>query len=167
MYVLKCLIGVFLGICSLLQAQSLDRFVIGTTGGSASSVAGQLEFTVGEPATLTLESGTFILNQGFQQSNPPYNVATDPEIRVEYSLYPNPTTSIVNLELSLEKAADIQIDWLDVRGRKTGIPARIWVRAQQIQEKFDLRELPTGIYLLKISSASGEVAKTLRVEKLE
>jgi hypothetical protein len=161
-------IGLIIGTTLVLQAQSLDRFVIGTTGGFATNSAWQLEFTAGEVATTTLQSGNFVLNQGFQQTNPPYNTKIEAEqIQVEYSLYPNPTTSMVYLELSLEKAADIRIEILDIRGRKTPVPDCKLKAITSVREEFDLSQLATGMYLIRIYGTSGEISKTFRIEKLD
>ncbi|MEM7375135.1 MAG: T9SS type A sorting domain-containing protein [Bacteroidota bacterium] len=152
---------------SYLSAQSLDRFVIGSTGGEAIGTTVHLEYTVGEVATQTLDNGTFVLNQGFHQTNPPFNTSIErTQIRVDYSLYPNPTHDIVNLKLELERPTDIVVELLDIRGRRSNIPAQSWSNQQQIQAQFDLSTLPTGLYLMTIRGKSGEVAQSLRIEKL-
>lgn len=161
------LLGIILPTIGLLNAQSLDRFVIGSTGGEAIGSNVHLEFTVGEVAVQTLENGTFVLNQGFHQTNPPFNTSIDREqIRVDYSLYPNPTHDIVNLTLELERPTDIVVDILDIRGRRTGIQPQSWSNQQQIQAQFDLSSLPTGLYLMSIRGKSGDIAQSLRIEKL-
>jgi hypothetical protein len=52
----------------LIIAQSLSPSVIGSSsGGYYANSAGSLSFTVGQPAGATLQSGGYILSQGFQQ----------------------------------------------------------------------------------------------------
>ena len=54
---------------ALVQAQSLERQVIGSTGTSFSNASAQMDFTVGELAVTTITDGTTELTQGFHQTN--------------------------------------------------------------------------------------------------
>jgi hypothetical protein len=63
LYFLSLLIGMS------LQAQSIERQVIGSSGTSFSNASVQLDFTVGELVVSTLTDGSTILTQGFHQTN--------------------------------------------------------------------------------------------------
>ncbi len=149
-----------------LSAQSLDRFVIGATGGEAVNASYQLEFTVGEAVVGTAETGTFVINQGFNQSNPPYNTSIDRhQIEASYRLYPNPTQDVVQLELILSEASDLTISLTDVRGRQVGIEATRYQAVTTLDASWDLSSLAEGMYLFQIFAGSGELVKALRIEK--
>ncbi|MEZ4848092.1 MAG: T9SS type A sorting domain-containing protein [Bacteroidia bacterium] len=151
---------------SYTYGQSLERTVIGANGGFIANSSYKLEYTTGEAIVSTLEVGTFILNQGFNQTNPPYNVGIDPvEIQIGYKLYPNPTTNFVTLELTMTEPTDIKIEILDVRGQNISVAPKVWGITNSLKEQFDLTSLPAGIYLMRISNPSGEVGKVLRIEK--
>jgi hypothetical protein len=151
---------------STLQAQSLDRFVIGTTGGFGTNATNEVEFTVGELVTTTIESGTIILNQGFHQTNPQYNTSLEPEAAsVSYLLYPNPTTGSTTLELESPEPVAINLEIWDARGRKTHLPAESHSFTGKKVIHLDLSSVAEGIYMLRFSDTEGTFLKTLRIEK--
>lgn len=150
-----------------ISAQSLDRFVIGATGGEATNASYQLEFTAGEAAPGTLESGSFILNQGFNQPSSLSNTANQPTIEATYRLYPNPTRSFINLELDLSTASPLRLSLHDIHGRQLGETISSSGYVSSFFQQWDVRQYATGIYLIRVTSPSGEVVKTLRVEKVD
>lgn len=151
---------------SICQAQSLDRFVIGTTGGQATSASYQLEFTAGESVVGTVETGTLILNQGFNQTNPPYNTAIEPApIDVSYRLFPNPTTDWINVELIMSEAVGVTVSFTDLNGRSIPVAAQSWAPSTIVEGRWDLSGLPTGMYLMTVNTDSGELVKTFRINK--
>ncbi|MCB0840288.1 MAG: T9SS type A sorting domain-containing protein [Bacteroidetes bacterium] len=153
-------------VIPFLQAQSLDRFVIGTTGGFGTNSTNEVEFTVGELITTTITGGNFTLNQGFQQSNPPYNTGLEPEaVNVSYLLYPNPTTGMTTLELESPKQVDVNIEIWDARGRSTYLPAQTHSFTGKKVIQLDLASVSQGIYMLRFSDQKGTFLKTLRIEK--
>ena len=150
-----------------MSAQSLDRFVIGATGGEATNASYQLEFTAGEAATGTLESGTFILNQGFNQPSSQSNTSNQPTIEAIYRLYPNPTKSFVSLELDLSTASPLSLSLHDIHGRQLGETISSPGYVNSFSQQWDLSQYAIGIYVIRVISPSGEAVKTLRVEKVD
>lgn len=150
-----------------ISGQSLDRFVIGATGGEATNASYQLEFTAGEAVTGTSESGSFILNQGFNQPSSLSNTSNQPTIEATYRLYPNPARSVVNLELDLSTASPLSLSLHDIHGRQLGETISSPGFVNSFSQQWDLSQYATGIYLIRILSPSGEAVKTLRVEKVD
>lgn len=62
------------------------------------------------------------------------------------SLYPNPTSSIVNISID-EVAKDMQIEIFNASGQLVASAI-----AKQGENKFDLGDLPKGVYLIKVPS---------------
>lgn len=60
--------ALFLSV-SMLKAQTLKPSVIATSGGYSSNTTVSLSWTMGETFTQTLQSGSTVLTQGFQQPN--------------------------------------------------------------------------------------------------
>lgn len=149
------------------RSQTLDRFVIGVAGGTSSSGNTQLEYTVGEVAITTLETGTFILNQGFHQSNPPFNTSVEDVIPISlsYKLYPNPTQGNIRLELEAAKMVDIKIRVYDAQGRITSVTEQRFSRQKIINTELDLSQQAAGLYFIRIISPDGAVARSFKVEK--
>lgn len=83
---------------SCLQAQELERWVIGSAGVTGTTAGEEVSFTVGELAIETEASGSYILNQGFHQSKTDgVTGLDDPAHGVEVTLFPNPTNGISHL----------------------------------------------------------------------
>lgn len=158
----------FLSLSFTGTAQSLDRFVIGVTGGTATAGNTQIEYTVGEMAVTTLETGAFVLNQGFHQSNPPFNTAVEKplQINLSYKLYPNPTNGKVQLELEAGEVVDLKIAVYDAQGRLTSVAAQDFSRQKTINTVFDLSQQASGLYFIRVLSPNGEIAKSFKVEKI-
>ena len=67
---MKTIIKLMFCFCfCFLQAQSIERQVIGASGETLSNDTVSLDFTVGELAVTTITNGTTTLNQGFHQPN--------------------------------------------------------------------------------------------------
>lgn len=165
---LACLLLLsFMGLIIMGRAQAIERSVIGVTGGTASSGSAQLDYTVGEVAVTTLETGQFVLNQGFQQSTEGVNTSVEdpPQIRLNYKLYPNPTTDKVRLELEAAEAVDLKIIVYDTKGRITSVTSQDFNRQKAINTEFDLSQLAEGLYFIRVLSPNGEIAKSFKVEK--
>lgn len=85
--------------CSFMNAQSLERTVIGSAGLAVQNGSAGLSFTVGEAAT----NSANLLTQGFQQPNIINNSGT---IHLDKSntlaiVYPNPAVDILNIKSNL------------------------------------------------------------------
>jgi len=153
---------------SMTQAQSLERVVIGAAGGEAQSGNTHLEYTAGEAVTSTLVAGTFVLNQGFNQTNQSANTSIQAPklLEVSYRLYPNPTRDQIQLELQAGERMDLKAEVWDLTGRQMPVPIQSWRQVQEVNTTFDLSSLATGMYLLRIFDGQGKAAKTLRIEKI-
>ncbi|MEM7375137.1 MAG: T9SS type A sorting domain-containing protein [Bacteroidota bacterium] len=161
-------------ICCLLTAlsfgsvfaQSLERFVIGSAGMYTENDSMAFDMTVGEAVTASLQSGTIILLQGFHKGGEGMTTSIDPqEVAMDYSLYPNPTTDRIFLQLTAEKAVSIQIRLLDIQGKQTDIPVQQYDRLRQLRTEMNLAHLPAGIYVLQIASEEQGPLKSFRIAK--
>ncbi|MEZ4771829.1 MAG: T9SS type A sorting domain-containing protein [Bacteroidia bacterium] len=149
-----------------LQGQSLDRFVIGTTGAFGTNISHQIEYTVGELITPTITNSAVILNQGFHQSNPPYNTGIDPGTSgISYVLYPNPTGETAFLELESAENIQLRLELWDSNGRMIPLKPVIQPFSGKKQIELDLTTFSSGLYLLRISDQEGKLVKTLKLEK--
>jgi hypothetical protein len=144
------------------SAQTLDRQVIGTTGGSATSSGVTLDYTVGEVVTATAVSGTLILTQGFQQPSTQAPSSAPPvAISLNYSLYPNPTNNWINFDLQTEVPLLFGLRLVDALGRFVSDQAPTPLPAGQHTFRFDLRPLPAGTYFLQLYTPDGQWTSTL------
>lgn len=151
----------------LLSAQvSIERQVIGVTGGFADTPTLKISDTVGETAVSTVISGTVILTQGFQQ--PGENEITDVEkaIELSYKMYPNPTSDWLTVKISLDQPMDIQVQIFDLSGRAFPELNQTLSSFGSSEARLSMAHLPVGIYLLSLKNTDGLVLATEQIQKL-
>ena len=75
------------------------------------------------------------------------------------NLFPNPTTGLTQLAVSLERPADVQVEIVDLLGR------RIWEHqaghTDRLYESLDLSGFTSGLYLLRLTVDGRTVTKKL------
>ena len=71
------------------------------------------------------------------------------------NLYPNPSTGIFSLDFDLTKAVDLGIDVLSMAGQR--LLHRDLKAVRYLHESFDLQDLSSGVYILKVTSTKGDV----------
>ena len=91
-------------VCSLIlvgnfvQAQSIERFVLGSTGNSVSFTEVQVDFTMGEAVISTESAGNVRLTQGFQQPDDLSDVGVSELDSDALKIYPNPALDHIIIE---------------------------------------------------------------------
>src|SRR6187402_55925 len=94
--------GIFILGLFILQpakAQSLERQVVSSSGGTFNQDAYVLEFTLGEMMTTTFEQGSELC-QGFQQAWAVITAIGEVPNDMEVKVYPNPAIDILHIEVS-------------------------------------------------------------------
>ncbi len=138
--------AIFLGV--QLQAQSIERQVIGAGGLTLSNDLVTLDFTVGETVVTTITNGNSILMQGFHQI-PFAEVITviEPDT-FTFSLYPNPTSGVIFIQ-----GKDIkEVEIYSITGQKV---------FQTNDHRFDISQLSSGIYIARIRTGNKLVIKRI------
>jgi hypothetical protein len=75
-------------------------------------------------------------------------------------IYPNPTSDLINIELSNIMHSDIELELFDITGRK--IIARKSIKSQK--HVMDISKLSSGIYLLNVLT-DAVVIKSVKIIK--
>lgn len=144
------------GYGTLLQAQNS----LSAAGGNAGA-AYTVSYTVGQVLYTTFGS-TETINQGIQG---PYEISVIAgktrlsEIKLEASVYPNPTTGFLNLKIEGYKTDDLSFRLIDMNG--------IIIQADKVEGNetlIQMGNIKSGTYLLKISDNFKEV-KTFKIIK--
>ncbi len=99
------------------------------------------------------------------QSNCTTSIDEDSFINgVELNLFPNPTSYVANVNISLERQADVTISILDTRG--------IFLQSSVLQNVFgaltksiDLSSYPAGQYIMQLTVGKERMARVLQVVK--
>jgi hypothetical protein len=105
-----------------LRAQSVERWVIGSAGGSYYDVGSnfEMDYTVGEVMVTTMSNVNNTLTQGFQQPKNPLtwvSVQDYSENPALVILYPNPVVDQLNLSIQNAKTGEYHVMVFDVLGQ--------------------------------------------------
>jgi hypothetical protein len=120
--------------------------VVSSSGDSYNSSNVKMDYTLGEVVVETHTNGSTILTQGFHQEI--LKITTEVvNLDIKTKIYPNPTTSILIVELEKNVNADIMV--YDVNGK---LVIKDKLNNEQ-QKQLDFSFLKQGNYLLHINIA--------------
>ena len=151
------------GISRLSVAQSLEQFVIGTSGTDFSSSNAQLSWTIGETVINTLLTGNQQLTQGFHQTTLQVSsVDKNEDTGFSALVFPNPSVETIVIQIENE-TEEFQYSISDILGRVLHQENILNNRYTTV----DLSNFLTGNYLLKISSKDKKSIRTFKIQKLQ
>lgn len=165
---MKKIITIIIALMPLfLLAQTAERQVIGTAGGSSSSSSFQVSSTVGEAVVGTATSTTLILNQGFQQPDEESLSIEDHESGLSINAYPNPVKGIVTLELDAPNSMELSVQVLDFKGNTLATPLQKLKVQGTFTREIDFSNLASGNYFLLLTNTKGNLQQTIKIVKVE
>ena len=142
----------------LFTSQLMAQEVVASSGTSISNANGSIDFTIGEAIIFTLTDTSNTLTQGFQQPDFGILAVSDFDLRYQARVYPNPTSSVLYLEIQLFE--DLNYQLFDLQGRqllKSAIKGR--------NTELSLNAVASGMYLLVVSNENNQNLKTYRIIK--
>ena len=150
----------FLVLTTALSFSLHAQNAVSSTGGTATSNAHVISYTVGQATCTNIATANHVLTEGVQQ---PYTVEelsiTDvPQFNFEISAYPNPATNVLNLKRS-QNDVDLDVELYTVGGQK--ITSSIWHEEKLV---INLGSLKAGIYCIRIFDKNGR-QKVYRITK--
>ena len=151
------LLILLIGLCATsLQAQE----VVITAGSHGETTSGSLSWTVGEPVIETITDGTNTLTQGFQQSKLTVTAINDLKIPdIELSVYPNPTKSLLSIEVKTDKQRDLLLSLFNLNG-KLILQKKMAGNKQTIR----MQNYKPATYILKVTEGNKEI-RTYQIVK--
>ena len=103
---------------SIAFCQSLKPDVIASSGSFYTNSTNTLSWTIGECIPETISNGTNELTQGFQQSIYDINTVVDnTKKRIQITVFPNPATDFVNLEIQARNKSGYFYQLFDSNGK--------------------------------------------------
>lgn len=144
---------VFMFVLSV-SGQEIKQQVVASAGGF--DVSGDnsisLSWTLGELVIATVESssGDIVLTQGFHQSKLVIDmIQKNPELGVEVTVFPNPTSELVNINFSapLVGETDIYLNSADGRLVYSGK-----VLPGDLLKQINIQQYTSGTYILRIQN---------------
>jgi hypothetical protein len=130
----------FISFAWFAHAQKISPVLLSASGGNNKSANISLHWAVGEVAVSNHFNNPIKLNEGFFQRNVYLTTSNDiPSVNIK--IYPNPTTSYINI-IDPENAI-MNILLVNTQGHNFSIN-------QKNLNELDLSDIPTGVYILKI-----------------
>lgn len=160
-YMKKLSTFLFASITVSSLSQSLTPTVVGSSGDFYTTTAASLSWTLGEIVTETYIGTNNQLTQGFQQPDIRFSIIEDQTKEITLNLYPNPTGSLVNLEIK-NNDTPLSIIINDPSGKTIYTGKYLPQTVHQI----DLSSFADGLYFMQIITESSQRIKTLKIEKL-
>jgi|GEM_PF-736582 len=77
------------------------------------------------------------------------------------SIFPNPTTDVVNVQMELKEMQPVKIEWFNVLGES--VIVREFTKVQAVTERFSLGMLPEGMYMVRITAGKESVTSRITV----
>ncbi len=132
-----------------------------TSGGNATGSGGSTSYSIGQIDYITATGATGSVSQGLQQ---PFEISIlsgneFTQISLQMLVYPNPTTSYVNLMIENYDFQDLNYQIFDLAGKQ--------ILNQKIinsETKIDLDNLSKNVYLLQVMNQSNTI-KTFKIIK--
>jgi len=116
-FLLQALLTVALGLfASNIKAQSIQNAVISSAGISATNGGITVDYTLGETVIETFTASGNTLTQGFHQTNLTLVAIENEFLFPEISIYPNPATEYIHVEIP-ENHAALEFLLYDVNGK--------------------------------------------------
>jgi hypothetical protein len=146
-----------------VQAQQLSSTLISPLG----SNHGQLSYTLGDLIIQTRISGSFILTQGFQQTEASGESTSSESsaLKVGFEVYPNPAINEIFLQLNTAENLSLYVSVSDLQGKI--LLNSVEIRTAETRESvFDISSLEAGYYLMIIKDREGKVYQNVRFLKI-
>jgi len=149
-----------LATITTLSAQTIDKQVIASAGGTLSNANHKLTFTIGEPIVGKIGSTT-IINQGFLAAvSSSTTLAVDEQfLSTAIKVYPNPVQN------------NLQIDFTDVTGEAKimlySITGQL-VKTKKLNAQNNtiaISNLQSGLYLVSLHFTDYKIVKTFKIIK--
>jgi hypothetical protein len=131
------------------------------TGGNASGTGGTVSYSVGQVAYEFVSSTGGAINEGVQQ---PYEFLTvgiieNNNISISYSIYPNPTTSTVNLKVENQSLENLSFQLYDINGKQL-----LKEKITSNETSITMGSYASGNYFLKVTDNNKEI-QTIKIIK--
>jgi len=148
-----------------VNAQQIKQEVIASAGGYNKSADNSISisWTLGETIipTFTSADGSLILTHGFQQKLIITTVEENLEDLVEVTIYPNPTSEMINIQFQTSPDKEILVYLLDASGKLVKTDR---IDVAMINKTINMQDLPAGMYYLRLTK--GKLVNVYKVVKL-
>jgi hypothetical protein len=153
---------VFSIICLNAISQTVSPELITASGDYFKSEQMELVWSIGEIMVETYSNTDNFLTQGFHQTN--YEVITKVDnisgIDFKISVFPNPTSDLINLQIKGEIKQSMTYKVVDLQG-KILLEESNWTTDQQV----NISQFSQNMYLLEVSTKDGKKVSVFKIQK--
>lgn len=140
------------------SAQSLHHQMISAQGGGIVTNTGiTVNYTVGQQSVTGTSSGTYVVQQGFQQNNWS-KIINNNTNSIQTTLFPNPFIEYIIFRFSSSPGTKVNAMVFDILGRL--IHSQVVVNENN-EIKLNLSRLSSAEYLIRLTSSNYEYATTI------
>lgn len=132
-----------------------------SAGGDATGAGGSVAYSVGQVVYTYQTGSTGSVNQGVQQPYELLSVGLDnnQEINLTMSVYPNPSVSVINLNVGKSDLMNLSLQLFDLQGKLLYSQ-----NISNLETSIKMDEYNSGSYLLNITQ-NNELVKTFKIIK--
>jgi len=164
---MKYFISIFMVAAAItINAQTIERQVIGSSGGTFTDGTIELTSTVGEPTIETYSSGTITLTQGYQQAEDVSTTINEVQVTATYKLYPNPTIGNATLAIMTQNTdADVSILVYTIDGKLVSSKSITLLSGVESLVQVNLVNQANGVYFVNILDSKSDLSEVIQLVK--
>lgn len=148
----------------LSNAQSISPAVVASAGSTFFGSTMQIDFTVGEPAILSIENSNLLITQGFHQTYPVINSVDTPKEESLITLFPNPTADKIQIKITAKKPQSTRVQLFNGQGQL--LKNQVFP-AGSLDTEIDLTQLPGGQYYLHFLFDESQHTQVYNIQKIK
>lgn len=148
-----------------VNAQSIEKSVVASTGADTTVGGYNYVWTVGEAVIGSATPAGYIITEGFLPLSVDSSVSVNSIVtnKPSVKLYPNPLTDKLTLEVAQKEAKSLNVRVLDVSGRVISATETLPMNTS-FSHRIDFKDLSSGTYFV-ILSHNKDVVFTSKVIK--
>jgi len=148
-------------------SQEKGQSIISSAGDVSKAAGIILEWTVGEPVIETVSTSLALYTQGFHQPILQVQKLTTGKVMTSLQnkilVYPNPATSVINVQLENTSSSELIISLTDQAGKQVSNDR---LPAHSSLLRLNVGRLSSGVYILCITDARGSAQNDYKIIKL-
>ena len=131
------------------------------SGGNATGSGGSSSYSIGQVVYTTATGSGGTSSQGVQQAFEIYTLSGEEftQIILQMVVYPNPTSSYVNLKIENYDFQDLSYQLFDLTGKQI-----YYQKITNSETQIELENLPKNVYLLQVADQNKTI-KTFKIIK--
>ncbi len=141
-----------------VNAQTASPELVSSAGESFNNTSYQLDWSIGEGTTATHSAGDYVITQGLHQGSYVITSVEDLALDINISVYPNPTTDLINLT-SFQNLTGLAVIVTNINGKilqQTEVTNEV--------EQLNFSNYENGIYFLTIKQKN-QLIKSFKIIK--